>query len=131
VEVGAEAAARELGLLWGGVAAVVAAVLPFAGRFAPFAPACPFKALTGWPCLSCGATRAVVALSRLDFQAAVWSNPLAAAATILLVGGGLLAGGAALSGRALPRLGPPPAWLRSAAIGAVLANWAWLAATGK
>src|SRR5512135_1097072 len=56
--------ARQLGLLWGFVAAVLTAALPFAGRLAPLAPACPFKSLTGWPCLSCGTTRAALALSR-------------------------------------------------------------------
>ncbi len=122
--------ARQLGLLWGFVAASVAAMLPFAGRLAPLAPACPFKSLTGWPCLSCGATRAVLALSRFDLRAALAWNPLAAAGVLVLVGGGLLAGAAGLAGLPLPRP-RRPAWLRPVVIAALLANWAWLVSAGR
>ena len=131
MEVNERSASRELGLLWGFVAAALAAMLPFAGRFAPLAPSCPFRALTGWPCLSCGSTRALAALSRLDLGAALWWNPLAAVSVALLLAGGLVAGAAVLSGRALPRVGPPPGWLRVAVIAAAAGNWAWLAATGR
>lgn len=129
MEVGGKPA-RQLGLLWGFVAAVLTIALPFAGRLAPLAPACPFKTLTGWPCLSCGATRAVLALARLDFRSALAWNPLAAAAIVALLGGGLLAGAASLAGHPL-RLGRRPAWLRATAIAALAANWVWLAATGR
>jgi Protein of unknown function (DUF2752) len=40
-------------------------------------PRCPFLALTSWPCLTCGATRATIALFHGDvLQAFAW-NPLA------------------------------------------------------
>ena len=40
-------------------------------------PQCPFLAMTGWPCLTCGATRATIALLQGDFVRAISWNPLA------------------------------------------------------
>jgi hypothetical protein len=37
---------------------------------------CSFKALTSLPCATCGGTRALRALSRLEFVEAFWLNPL-------------------------------------------------------
>lgn len=37
---------------------------------------CPFHALTGLPCLTCGATRALAALLRGDFLGSALSNPI-------------------------------------------------------
>lgn len=39
-------------------------------------PRCPFLAMTGSPCLTCGATRATVALFHGDFLSAFSWNPL-------------------------------------------------------
>ncbi|MDZ7815776.1 MAG: DUF2752 domain-containing protein [Planctomycetota bacterium] len=36
---------------------------------------CPFHALTGVPCPTCGSTRAVVSFSKLDFAASFTYNP--------------------------------------------------------
>ena len=40
-------------------------------------PRCPFLALTGWPCLTCGATRATIAFLHGNFLHAFSWNPLA------------------------------------------------------
>jgi hypothetical protein len=40
-------------------------------------PQCPFLAVTGFPCLTCGATRATIAFLRGDFAMALSWNPLA------------------------------------------------------
>ena len=40
-------------------------------------PQCPFLAMTGWPCLTCGATRATIAFVQGDFLSAFSWNPLA------------------------------------------------------
>ena len=46
-------------------------------RFALPMLRCPFLAMTGYPCLTCGATRCAIALSHGDFSAAWLWNPLA------------------------------------------------------
>jgi len=40
-------------------------------------PQCPFLAMTGWPCLTCGATRATIAFVHGNFLEAFSWNPLA------------------------------------------------------
>jgi Protein of unknown function (DUF2752) len=40
-------------------------------------PQCPFLAMTGLPCLTCGVTRATIAVCHGDFLSAFWWNPLA------------------------------------------------------
>jgi hypothetical protein len=40
-------------------------------------PHCPFLEITGYPCLTCGATRCAIAFSHLDFIQAWRWNPLA------------------------------------------------------
>ncbi|MBV9009375.1 MAG: DUF2752 domain-containing protein [Verrucomicrobia bacterium] len=64
-------------LLWPAVftGALVLGALWFALRL-PW-PSCAFHALTGQPCPTCGATRALVSLLHGDFAAAVSWNPLA------------------------------------------------------
>jgi Protein of unknown function (DUF2752) len=46
---------------------------------------CPFLAVTGYPCLTCGATRCAIAFLRGDFFAAWLWNPLALAALCFIV----------------------------------------------
>ena len=41
-------------------------------------PQCPFLAMTGWPCMTCGATRATVAFLQGNFLQAFSWNPLVA-----------------------------------------------------
>ena len=43
-------------------------------------PQCPFIAMTGWPCMTCGATRATFAFLQGNVLHAFWWNPLAALA---------------------------------------------------
>lgn len=70
-------------LLWGGVLAV--AGMLGAGWLASGLPTplCPFHVLTGFPCPTCGMTRAAGALLRGDLPGAVVWNPLG---TLLLCG---------------------------------------------
>jgi len=62
--------------VWGGLLILGALV----ARFAPadLLPACFFQQMFGLPCLSCGGTRAVRALARLDLGLAFSMNPLVA-----------------------------------------------------
>jgi hypothetical protein len=55
------------------------AVLPAPELLAGSGYRCPFRAVTGLPCPTCGGTRALHALTRLQFGRAFRLNPLAAA----------------------------------------------------
>ena len=110
--------------------ALVAAASFLVARLVPvlaFHSECPFRALTGLPCASCGMTHAFVALARGDAAGAWSASPL----------GALLAGGAWLyavldllrvaAGLPWPRLSEK-AW-RTMAVGIVCAaaiNWGWM-----
>ncbi|MGA7991105.1 MAG: DUF2752 domain-containing protein, partial [Thermoanaerobaculia bacterium] len=100
---------RQLAFLWGGAALACAAVVPFAGDVAARAPACAFHALTGVACPTCGGTRALLALTRLDIGAALAWNPLVALAALFFIVGGLVALARAVLGRGVVD-GPPPRW---------------------
>lgn len=120
-------ASRQLALLWSGVALALVALSPLAPKLAAGLPACPIRAWLGLPCLSCGTTRAALALARLDFVAALSFNPIATLGWIGLIGGGLVTGGMAVAGRPLPRLGLRPTPTLRLVVAAVLfANWAYL-----
>jgi hypothetical protein len=97
-------------------------------------PGCPFKLLTGLPCPTCGVTRAVMAMTRLDLRAALELNPLAVAA----------AGAAAIyflyaaivllwrTPRLRPRLTPRDlAVARFVTAGVVSINWLYLVVAGR
>jgi hypothetical protein len=121
---------RQLAFLWGGAALVCAAAAPWAPAFAQGMPVCSFRELLGVPCLTCGSTRALVALARMDVGAAFGWNPLVAGAGILFIVGGVVALGAALAGGEVRAPRPAPA-LRAALALAVAANWVFLVAAGR
>lgn len=95
---------------------------------------CPFKALTGWPCVTCGGTRAALALLRGAPAEAFHFNPLV---TLALVGLGVYAVYAAIvSTFRLPRLRLTwaPALsrpLRAAVWLTLAANWLFLLTDGR
>jgi hypothetical protein len=98
----------------------------------PF-PVCYMKALTGWPCPSCGTTRALGRLFALDVAGAFAMNPLATFLAFLLAGWGLLDLCLVPFGRALRlELSPESARrARFAALVLVVANWIFLMAAGR
>ncbi len=110
--------------------ALVAAASFAVARFLPvlaFHSECPFRAVTGLPCASCGMTHAFVALASGDAGGAWSASPL----------GAVLAGGAWLyalldlvrvaAGIPWPRLSQR-AWRTMAVgvVGAAALNWAWM-----
>lgn len=57
-----------------------------AARFLPLSSiplVCPFKAMTGFPCPTCGATRAFIHFAHLNLTEAFVMNPLISSAIIL------------------------------------------------
>jgi Protein of unknown function (DUF2752) len=118
---------RWLGLYAGAVSLLLAGAAPLAGSAASLMPTCLFRSVTGLPCPTCGATHAVVALSRLDWSGALAANPLATIGALALLLGGLAAGTAALLGHPFrePRWGPRLRW---PVLLLVLLNWVWVLA---
>ncbi len=110
--------------------ALVALASFLAARFLPVldaGPECPFLAVTGLPCASCGMTHAFVALAHGDLAAAWAASPFGA----LLAGGAWLYGLADLARVLLGLPGPPippraQRVLAVAAVSAAAANWLFL-----
>jgi hypothetical protein len=91
--------------------------------------ACPFRAMTGLPCLGCGCLHAFAAVAHLDLGAAFLANPLGALAAIggicFAIGTALRLAGVLLP---LPRFPKERAHLaRIAVLLAVAANWSFVA----
>jgi hypothetical protein len=94
---------------------------------------CLFKLVTGWPCFTCGTTRALARLVELDLAGALTMNPLAALAALALAPWGaldlaLFTRGRSLSFDVTPRGGD---MLRLLAAVLLVANWAYLVAAGR
>lgn len=118
---------RQLGVLWGVVAVSALALRPLWLEIAPLLPACPFRTLTGIPCLTCGTTHAAVALFHGRIGAALLANPLAALAGVAFIAGGLVAPLWALLGWRVPALPAPlPPWLRVGALAVLAVCWIYL-----
>ena len=122
-----------LGAIFGALAAMAAAVvgLVHLDRL-PFT-VCYFKALTGWACLSCGATRALGRLFELDLAGALAMNPLATMGILSLVPWAAADLALLPSGRALS-VELAPAAARAARLAfalALAANWVYLLAVGR
>lgn len=116
--------------LWGGAVVGLLLMAPFGEWIAAHVWACPFKSMTGFPCPSCGLTRAALALSHFQFVEALVRYPLATVLWICFIVGGLLAGAMALLRRPLPSLGEQPLWIKISALLVVVANWIYSIVTG-
>jgi len=118
---------RQIALLWAVSAASALVLRPLWLAVAPVLPPCPFRVLTGVPCLSCGTTRAAVALLHGRPLEALAANPLAALAGAAFTLGGLAAPLWVAARFPVPDLGAPLAtWVKVTIVVALLANWAWV-----
>ena len=93
-------------------------------------PRCPFLAVTGLPCMTCGATRSTIALLHGDFLAALRWNPLAFVALCGVVAFDLYALIVVVGGNARLRI---VGWTsteknitRIAVVGLIALNWIYL-----
>ena len=122
---------RQIGLLWGAVAAVLIGASPWASLMGDALWDCTFKNWTGIPCPTCGTGRAALALARFDVLGALSRYPLPTVAWISFLAGGLGAGAMALLGRTPPAIPRSlPVWARAGIVAAVLVNWMYSIATG-
>ncbi len=120
---------QRLARLWGAAVASLLVLAPWAGALAKWVPPCPLKTWTGIPCPGCGATRAALALARLDVGHALHHYPIMTLGWMLFVLGGVVAGLWALSPRPLPSR-PLPRWLPVALGVLLLASWVFNIKTG-
>lgn len=121
--------------LWGPLLAGAFAMLAAAPQALLPPVTCPLRRFTGLPCPTCGGTRALMALRRLDLTGALALNPLV---TIAALGALLYLAHAAavLAGRRAPlrlELATPGRRVAFAAAlaGAVVANWTYLVLAGR
>ena len=119
-------------LIWLGVSvAVLAGGAGWLALSLPW-PRCPFFAVTGLPCLTCGATRGTIAFLHGDFLSALRWNPLAALALCGVIAFDLYAA-IVLLGRT-PRVrivdwtNAEKKMVRIAAISLLALNWIYLLA---
>src|SRR3954463_93827 len=80
--------AASIGRKWGLTLFLSVLLLPLAAEVLlklGIAWPCAFKMITGLPCATCGGTRALAALGRLDLLSALRFNPMVACAAIVLV----------------------------------------------
>lgn len=133
VRVAAVAGAPPLGAIFGGIGVVAAGAIGLLGLDRiPFA-FCVFKGLTGWPCPTCGSTRAVGQLFGLDLAGALAMNPLTTVVAVVIAAWAL-ADLVLLPRRRSLRVGLSPTaarWFRLAALVVFLANWIYLLAAGR
>ena len=128
---GATADDRRIAWLWALCAVSAVALGPLWLALTPLAPACPWHRLTGFACPGCGTTRAALRLLSLDLPGSFAMNPLACAAALGFLAGGVLAPAWLALGGAVPEPSPGPKWGWGIALVVVLGlNWAWLVATG-
>ncbi len=128
-----EAAAVPLGAIFGGIAALATAVIGLVHLDRLPLTVCTFKALSGWACMTCGATRALARLFALDLPGALALNPLVTVGVLALVPWALADLALLSRGRALRvELAPGVARVvRVAFVVAVAANWIYLLAVGR
>ena len=116
-----------------GLAACGAALLAAAAVLPLDAPplswfACPFRAATGLPCLSCGCTHAFHFMVRLQFADALAANPLGALLALACFVHALWTALRICGLPWAPSLPAPSRRARWAAVAAVAANWIFIAA---
>lgn len=93
-------------------------------------PRCAFHDLTGWPCITCGATRAAIQFFHGNFLRALEWNPLVFLGLCGLFIFDIYALSVLMTGRPRVRITSVTTkekiWVRAFGIAALLLNWAYL-----
>lgn len=133
VSLRARPGALPLGALVGAIGLAGGLVVRFGGLDRLGLTLCTLKALTGIPCPTCGGTRSVAHLVRLDLAGAWAMNPLVTAVILVLVPWALADAWLWTRGKALDLTVSPPvaAVLRVLAVATVLGNWLYLVLAGR
>jgi hypothetical protein len=63
-------------MIWGPMAILFIVFAGLLRNFAGGLPVCVFHEITGFPCLTCGGTRSLIALSQFDLVSSFMFNPL-------------------------------------------------------
>lgn len=118
---------RYIATIWATASLALAVLWPYWDRLLGLAPACGLKSLTGYPCLTCGSTRAIRALLGGDLGAACTVNPLTTLGVGILFLGGLASGLWLLGVRPDLKLrGRNLRWALAGALVLLAANWVYL-----
>ena len=133
VRVSVVAGAAPLGAIFGGIGVLAAGVIGLLGLDRLPVAFCVFKGLTGLPCPTCGSTRAVGQLFRLDVAGALAMNPFTTLVAVVIAAWAvvdllLLPRRRALRVSFSPSLGRA---LRIAAFVFFFANWVYLLVAGR
>ena len=122
-------------LLWGAIGLaglIVAWLVP--PSFVPLAPKCPFKHITGYPCMTCGGTRAAECFVHGRPTDALRLNPAVTAGLAVLVPYLVYAWTTVLLRTRRVRVSLHPPWshlLRFGILAVVLLNWIYLVWDGR
>lgn len=121
--------------LWASVAAALAVMFVLWVALVEWPPmVCPMRAVSGLPCPTCGATRALFAFTGGDVAVALRMNPLVGTGLVLALP--YVAYAATVAALGLPRLrvrvdARGARFARVATVTLLLANWAFLIADGR
>jgi hypothetical protein len=115
-------------IAWGIIVILAILLVRIFSNLLPLIPPCIFRLVTGIPCLTCGGTRCIVALSNFDIAASFHYNPLIMLTLIgLILFSLIIFAGIIFRRRLAITLSPlEKRGLRISAILLVAANWVYL-----
>jgi hypothetical protein len=126
-------AVSSIHIIWGPMALLIIAAAGFFKDFLGLLPQCIFHRLTDVPCLTCGATRSLVALSQFDIASSFLLNPMLLLLVVGVVAFSLVSLYSLISKKGIAvklNQGQKRA-LRIGIIGLFITNWVYLVAAGK
>lgn len=125
--------AEPVHIVWGPIAVLIIIIAGLFRNLSPKMPVCIFHEITGFPCPTCGGTRSVIALSRLDLVSSLTYNPLVFLFALGLIIFSLLFLAGEITGRSLKikltergkRI------IRYSAMALIAINWIFLIMAGR